>query len=284
MPRVNTVKKARKDQGSCGKCGDALPAGSPYRFWKFRYGGKRKRCMKTECNPRRSDLTQSKLGTVYDAQDEAHETLRGWDREDVSVLRDALESLAGTVREVSEEYAEAAEPFGNQGENQERADELESWADEIESKASDLEEYEDQDCETCDGDGAEDCGTCDGNGVTTEDCEECNGDGRITCSVCGAGASVPEGEEHDPDGDEGDEPDGFCNACRGEDGEEDCGAGDCDGGTVETDCEDCDRDVADSGKVACSNEDCKDGKVKQTDEWADERESEFTEAVDECPL
>jgi hypothetical protein len=324
MPRVNTVKKSRKDQGSCGKCGDPLPKGSPYRFWKFRYGGKRKRCMKDECSPRRSDLTQSKMAAVYDAQDDAEETLASWDREDVSVLRGALESLAETVREVGEEYAEAAEPFGNSGENQERADELESWADSLESAASELEEYEDQDCDTCDGEGVEDCEACDGNGTTDEDCEDCGGNGTIPCSICGGGDAVPAGEEYneyedepcegegaddvDDADDEGKhdwsdsfeaccrkgcdytrEPDGFCNTCRdgsstAASGEEECGNEDCDGGTIETDCEDCDRDVADGGKVPCSNEDCEDGKVKRTDEWADERESEFSEVVGECPL
>jgi len=60
MARVHHVKRSRKDQGKCGKCGDALAKGSAYRHFApgFR-GRKRVRCMKGGCSPRPSDLTGS---------------------------------------------------------------------------------------------------------------------------------------------------------------------------------------------------------------------------------
>lgn len=47
MARVTHVEKARKDQGTCSKCGDAIPKGAPYRHASpgFR-GSKIVRCMK----------------------------------------------------------------------------------------------------------------------------------------------------------------------------------------------------------------------------------------------
>ena len=71
MPRLNVVNKCRKSPGSCGKCGDKIDKGQPYKWWKFRYGGKRVRCAKPECAPKSSDLTQSEFyGTLYGIQEE----------------------------------------------------------------------------------------------------------------------------------------------------------------------------------------------------------------------
>lgn len=141
MPQVNTVAKSRKDQGTCGKCGKALPKGTPYRHWSFRYGGKYIRCM--DCKISRGELTQSKLGPIYDAQDEAAESVGAWSADEgVSELQSLLSGLAETVQEAVDEYTEAAEHFGGQGENQERAEELEGYVAELESAENDLEEFD----------------------------------------------------------------------------------------------------------------------------------------------
>ena len=308
MARVHTVKKSRKDQGTCGKCGDALLAGSAYRHFSpgFR-SRKRKRCMKGGCSPRPSDLTASdKKQRIYEAQETVEDELRDWDRKDVSALKDLLETLNETINEVAEEYTEAAEHFGGEGENAERAEELESWGGEVENAASELESAEDRACEDCGGDGHLDCPKECSDGVADEDCEDCGGEGRRDCTASHDGLS--DGEKYDP-GDYDDcvddhddhtwdganctrkgcdyvrEPDEFCNQCRSDGGEEECP--ECDGGQVEGECsnEEC-RDEADHvlGLVPCSNEDCDGGEVKHTEEWAEEIESLVSDAVGGCPL
>jgi hypothetical protein len=121
MPRVNHVKRARKDQGSCGKCGDKLPAGSGYRWIKFRYGGKRQRCLKGGCAFLNAIETTSESFTPED-------------------VRSVLETAAEQIKEVAEEYRESAENIRENfsesptaDECEEKADELESWADDLES-------------------------------------------------------------------------------------------------------------------------------------------------------
>lgn len=153
MPRVKTVNKARKSPGSCSKCGKKLEAGQSYRWWKFRYGGKRFRCTNAACSPRQSDLTTSdKLSRCYAAgesiEDAISEFQKNFDLED---LRGAMEGAAGELREVAEEYRESASNVesgmnGNRmpicDELEEKADNLDSKADEIESAASELEDFD----------------------------------------------------------------------------------------------------------------------------------------------
>jgi dsDNA-specific endonuclease/ATPase MutS2 len=143
MPRINHVKKARKDQGTCGRCGKPIKAGDSYRWIKFRHGGKRKRCSDPACRFRQSDLTQSdKLSRVYEAQETAEENINALDTSDESFeddLRNVLEEAANEIREVAGEYEEAAENIrehfsesSTADECEEKAGELESWADELE--------------------------------------------------------------------------------------------------------------------------------------------------------
>jgi hypothetical protein len=147
MPRINTVKKARKAQGRCTKCGKAINKGDAYRWIKPRYGSKR--CVCESCQFRASDLTSSdKLGRVYDAQEDAQSAVGDWDGQDVAELRQALEDAAEAIREVAQEYQESADnimehfPSGNQTseECEERANELEGWADDIEG--ADLDDFD----------------------------------------------------------------------------------------------------------------------------------------------
>ena len=70
MPRVNTVKKSRKDQGPCSKCGKEIKKGDGYLYWEFAFGPTYKRCAEPGCRPTASDLTRSEyLKAVYDLQD-----------------------------------------------------------------------------------------------------------------------------------------------------------------------------------------------------------------------
>lgn len=147
MARVNYVKSCRKDQGSCGKCGKELPAGSAYRWWKFRYGGRRVRCMDPACAPRRSDLTQSEIkGTIYDIQEELEEAISSASPEEMTnLLNEAAERVRDEVcQDLFQDKIDAildSFPSGNptSEELEDRMYEMESWADELEDAASQIE-------------------------------------------------------------------------------------------------------------------------------------------------
>ena len=151
MPRVNRVLRARKYQGKCGKCGDELTPGAPYRWWKFNSrfggGGKHKRCMKQECSPRQSDLTASpKLSRLCSAQEMVEDAMSTGKE----ALHEALTSAAEQVREVGEEYRESAQNiedgFGHRTQQcddlDEKADEVDAWADELVGAAGEIEAFE----------------------------------------------------------------------------------------------------------------------------------------------
>ena len=100
MPRVTTVDKARQDQGKCEKCGTEIKAGMPYLWWKFRYGGKHKRCK--ACPPKASDLTQSEfLAAVADFQERSFSDAESLD--DLESQKDELVSDLESLRDEQEE-------------------------------------------------------------------------------------------------------------------------------------------------------------------------------------
>lgn len=157
MPRVKTVAKARKSPGECPKCGKKIKKGTSYRWWKFRFGGKRIRC--TECpGPRQSELTNSdKLSRCYAAGESIQDAIDDFQKdEDVENLRATMESAAEEIREVAQEYRDSAQNVedgmnGNRmpicDELEEKADNLEGKADEIEQAAADLEEFNEEEAE-----------------------------------------------------------------------------------------------------------------------------------------
>lgn len=206
MPRVTRVAKCQVDQGRCGRCGDDLPKGSPYRWWKFRHGGKNRRCMKDSCNPSRSDLTQSpNLGTLYSLVD------------DVDIALESAEAIAETVRdlgqsvrdEVADVYRESAEAIREHfqesptaDECEEKADELDSYCDELEGAADEIDQAKDEKVN----EGPVDCEHCDGNGYIedTTTCDDCEGDGELTymgevdprqCDGCDGSGEVEEQDD-----------------------------------------------------------------------------------------
>ena len=151
MPRVILVVKAQKNQGQCGKCQAPIKKGGGYKWWKFRFGGRRVRCLKPECSPKPSDLTQSEFyGTLYSIQESVETALdnfrNGGEPEDVA---SALNDAASELRELGEECRGKLDnmPEGlQQGDTgqllEQRADECESKADELESAASEIESVE----------------------------------------------------------------------------------------------------------------------------------------------
>jgi hypothetical protein len=161
MPRINRVKKCQKDQGECSKCHLPLPVGSPYIFWKFRYGGKVKRCTSPGCYPKPSELTQSEFLTlVYSAE----ETLSAFtDKYDAEAVVQALEDAYSNVEEARDLRHEAADNIEQYFEGSEKAEELreqgdeaEQWLDEIERAKDDAEEVQNGDWEPTDDESVED--------------------------------------------------------------------------------------------------------------------------------
>jgi len=80
------------------------------------------------------------------------------------------------------------------------------------------DDFAEEECENCGGEGYVNCDTCDGTGQV--DCDDCNGNGQVNCEAC-------DGSGEDDEGDE-------CSDCRG---------------NGEVDCEECDS----SGKVTCGD-------------------------------
>ena len=151
MPRVTTVKKAQKAQGECGKCNTKINKGDSYRWWKFRFGGRYVRCLKPECSPKPSDLTQSEFyGTLYGIQESVETALDDFrNGGELGDLASALNDAAGELRELGEECQGKLDnmPEGlQQGDTgqllENRASECESKADELESAAGEIESVE----------------------------------------------------------------------------------------------------------------------------------------------
>jgi hypothetical protein len=146
--RINRVKKARKDQGNCSGCGKPVKKGDGYKWIKSRFGPRKIKC--DECRFRPSELTSSKMGAIWDAQEDTREAIAGWDGEDVQDLKSILEEFAEVVREVGQEYSEAAD---NMPENlqyspvaeecREKGEELEGWASDLE--CFDFDEFDEPD-------------------------------------------------------------------------------------------------------------------------------------------
>lgn len=160
MPRVTSVKSCRKTQGRCGNCQKEINVGDPYRWWKFRYGGRRVRCMDPKCSPTKYDLTQSStLHSVYGIQDEiedgvglARDAFEAGDMEGaVGRIREAGESAAGMAEEFASECRDAADAWehGN-AELEERADYAEEWEQEISNAHGEADDADEDDPDSVD--------------------------------------------------------------------------------------------------------------------------------------
>src|SRR5690606_24453265 len=118
---------------------------------------------KPECTFRQSELTTSKMAGVYAAQEDAADSIA--QAETIEDLKFIAEETAERIREVAQEYADAADAMGGAGEEMwERADLLESAADEID--CFDFDEFEEVEC-TCGGEGDELC-ECGGTGTIAD--------------------------------------------------------------------------------------------------------------------
>lgn len=135
IAKLHWIKRALKDQGKCGKCGDELPPGSAYIWWTtgFRSSFKQKRCTKPECSPRMSQReSRDKIAQVMAAQEDFD--LSG--AESLDEIKDAMQEVAGIAREMADEYHTAAQDANGNIFNEqanESGDRLDEVADELDS-------------------------------------------------------------------------------------------------------------------------------------------------------
>jgi hypothetical protein len=167
VARVETVKKSRKDQGKCGKCGTELPAGSAYLYFYvgFRSNYKQVRCLRAECFPRPSERESSLASSLLAAQESFHDQVATADSpEDIEAL---VQEVADAIDELKGEYETALESWENGNEQlQEKVDhyedqhsELSSWSwdgntdydlcSEHEGREDNVPEEEIQECGAC---------------------------------------------------------------------------------------------------------------------------------------
>jgi hypothetical protein len=157
MPRVNHVKKARKDTPVCKR-------GESYYWWKFRHGGKRF----SLTYPKQSQLTQSPyLSVIYDCSDKwgEIEDPTSIDTDDMTQeqiagrledVANTMESVAENLRELIDRYEESASNMEEYFSGAEKVDQLresgaaceqtcddiDNMVQEVRDAASEVESYE----------------------------------------------------------------------------------------------------------------------------------------------
>jgi len=140
MPRPFLKKKNRGGHHvyTCTVCGEPIKAGEQYWTWKFNHGARYFQHAE-HGRPKPSQLTNSKMGELYDAV----EAFDPSSCESVDDIKSALADVAEAARSVGEQYGEAADgiesawPSGNP-----TSEACRSTADELDSYASSLESWE----------------------------------------------------------------------------------------------------------------------------------------------
>jgi len=129
MPRVNFVKRARKDN-------PVVKKGESYYWWKFRFGPKQY----SKTYPKRSQLTQSSfLSQLYDLEDELEKSIG--EATTTEELQEIVEGMKGDIEQLTYEVQESLENMPEHLQDssdsgmmlQERIDSLESWHSELEN-------------------------------------------------------------------------------------------------------------------------------------------------------
>jgi chemotaxis protein histidine kinase CheA len=135
VPRINRVAKARKSPGTCGGCGKEIPVGAPYKWIKFRFGGKRFRC--GDCDFKGSDLTQSAfLGQTSDLNDRISELAN---LEEPSEIRDEIEDIVSEFNNLADECESNRENMPEQLQDSDTGSMLEERASTCRDVADNLE-------------------------------------------------------------------------------------------------------------------------------------------------
>jgi hypothetical protein len=153
--KPTTVRKSRKDQGPCGKCGTEIKRGDPYIWWRFRYPDRlMKRCDKPECRPTSADLeSNSKRRSHILANAAFGEYTYGGNQNP-----DLLEQAISHVRDIVDELEESLS--GLEGTNlasgqqykdfSSTKEALEQWADDAQAALESAPECEGNVCQAID--------------------------------------------------------------------------------------------------------------------------------------
>lgn len=147
MPRVHHVLHARKAQKEAG-----IKKGDAYYWWKFRFGGKHVSLTR----PKPSQLTQSEyLSTLLSLEE------TGWagdTKEDAAQsFRDAAQEIRDLGQEQSDKRDNMPDSLQDSDTGQllsDRADRCEAIADELESAADEVEQWEPEEVEAVQEEGA----------------------------------------------------------------------------------------------------------------------------------
>tara|TARA_R110000744_G_scaffold309490_1_gene417373 strand:- start:372 stop:842 length:471 start_codon:yes stop_codon:yes gene_type:complete len=135
MPKLNHVKKARKDNS-------AVKRGESYYWWKFAFGAKQY----SKERPPRSRLTQSEyFSTLWDLEDSFDAADSATELEtQFEDFRNALEELRDSQEEKLENMPESLQSSPTGELLQERYDALEEWVNEIDGFDTDYDEESDE--------------------------------------------------------------------------------------------------------------------------------------------
>ena len=143
MPRVYRVKKCRKPQGTCSKCGAKIEKGDPYVYWQFAYSPVSVRCASPSCYPKSSELTRSEFySTLYEIQERNVP-------DELDEMESFIEEIKGDLETLRDEQQEKLDNMpdglrdGDTGQLlQERYDNVDNAVNELESIDLEFEEPE----------------------------------------------------------------------------------------------------------------------------------------------
>lgn len=176
----------------CGKCGDTIKVGDPYKWIKPKsgpYGGR----LMVRCGPCPTwnvwDYSSSLSARVAQIENDA--SLDGAESlEDAqAVAGEAAEAIRDLANEKRESASNIEDGFGHatyqSEELEQQADDLDTWADEVEGtefpdpEDADYLDQEDVDCDECQGTGTVEQQEDDGDDYAEVECETCGGSGQV---------------------------------------------------------------------------------------------------------
>jgi len=140
MARINSVKKARKDQGNCIRCGKEIKAGDAYKWTQRRYGPRLVAC--SEHSFRESEMTGAKYAAALEGREIAEDNIDTFDSRDISDVQTWLDEAGQAAKDVAEEYRESADAQRDSFPESEQADSWDEYADELDCWADSLEDLE----------------------------------------------------------------------------------------------------------------------------------------------
>lgn len=158
MPRVELKLKNKGGTHTytCSTCGKPVLPGQRYYTWARRFGRSGMRYFQHQdpCGyPRPTQLSSAKTAVIEEAQAEAHKEIDAWAPEfatsgvDAGDLTAILETLAGTVREIGEEYGESADNIEQNFDSSPTAEACRATQEECDGYADELESFSPQEDE-----------------------------------------------------------------------------------------------------------------------------------------